>query len=169
MNKTDDCAPHQGGRDLSKFLQVLPFLLLAAETPPSCSPQTQSTAEVAPTPLPQLEDLSIYSTTDLDTYEIYCDGQVKNALARGDNARAQGWAKVRSAIAAEKTRRTQQAPEKTKRKYWHGTGEHRKRRYAPPKEEATTPKPTPESTAEPTLNHPEQFLVPPGWPVGPKQ
>jgi hypothetical protein len=149
--------------DLPKLLQSLPVLLLAAEVPPSCTPNApnaQDTAAVAPTPLPLPGHLSVYSTTDLETYENYCDAQVKNALGRGDTAQAQGWATVRGAIAAEKERRTQPTktqptPERPRRRFLHGSAHLRKSRYKQPPPEA--PEPTP-----------EKYPLPPGWPVGPK-
>jgi hypothetical protein len=154
--------------DLPKLLQSLPFLLLAAEAPSSCTPDAQNSAKpqnnvaVAPTPLPPLGDLAVYSTTDLETYENYCDAQVKSALGRGDTAGAQGWARVRSAVAAEKERRrTQQTkvqptPERPGRRSWHGSTHLRKPRYKQPPPQA--PEPTP-----------EKYPLPPGWPEGPKE
>jgi hypothetical protein len=152
--------------DLPKLLQSLPFLLLAAEAPSSCAPaqksaNSQNDVAVAPAQPPLLGDLSVYSTTDLETYENYCDVQVKSALGRGDTAGAQGWARVRSAIAAEKERRTQQTktqptPERHRRRSWHGSTRLRRPRYKRP----------PPETSQPT---PEKYPLPPGWPEGPKE
>jgi hypothetical protein len=153
--------------DLRKLLQSLPVLLLAAETPSPCTPNahdranSQISAGVAPTPpITLLEDLSVYSATNLETYENYCDAQVKSALGRGDTAQAQRWATVRSVIAAEKKRRaqepkTRQAPARPRRGS-HGFAQPHKSRYKQLQQEA--PEPTP-----------EKYALPPGWPQGPKE
>jgi len=142
-------------------LLALPLLILAAETPPSCSQQTQNTVPIAATPAPQLGDLSRYSVAELETYQTYCDEQVKASLNRGDNASAQAWEKVRNVVVAEKKRRTiATTPEKRRRKYWQGQGQKHKRRSTKPSPESTSPR-----QAAPT---PEQYPLPPGWPIGPK-
>jgi hypothetical protein len=166
--------------DIPKLFQCLPVLLVAAESPSSCTQSAQDTTNtqvqistpVAPTPAPPLGNLSVYSTTDLESYQNYCDTQVKNSLARGDTADAQKWAAVRSAIAAEKELRTrqpetqtetQQAPARHKRGSRVLTHPHRardKERRQEPQQEPSREAPEPK---------PEKYPLPPGWPVGPKE
>ena len=159
-----------------KLLQVLPFLLIAAEVPSSCSPNAQNTAPVGPQPgfksgstdnysepppppPPLPRDLSGYSTTDLEIYENYCDTQVRSALDRRDSAQAQEWETTKGILAAEMERRTQQSktqptPEIPRRKSSHGFARRREPHHKQLPLEA--PKPTP-----------EEYPLPPGWPVGP--
>ena len=166
--------------DIPKLLQSLPVLFLAAESPSSCTESTQTgastpvqiSASVAPTPVPQLGNLSVYSTTDLESYQNYCDTQVKNSLARGDTAGAQKWAAVRSAIAAERELRsrpqgtqteTQQAPARHRRESRAPTHPH-KARYKEPR-----PEPQQEPQRQAPESKPQKYPLPPGWPVGPKE
>jgi len=147
-------------REMTKLF-TLPLLILAAETPPSCVQETQKTAPVAATPAPQLEDLSRYSVAQLETYQTYCDEQIKYSLTRGDNASAQAWANVRNVVVAEKERRTMApTPQQPRRKYLHGQGHKRRSRSTQPSQESASPE-----HAQPK---PEQYPLPPGWPVGPK-
>jgi hypothetical protein len=146
--------------EMTKLL-TLPLLILAAETPPSCVQQTQKVVPIAATPAPQIEDFSRYSVAELETYQTYCEERIKYSLTRGDNASAQGWAKVRDVVVAEKERRTvAPTPEQPGRKYGHTHGHNRKGRSTRPSQEPASPE-----HAQPT---PEQYPLPPGWPVGPK-
>lgn len=170
--------------DIPKLLQCLPVLLVAAESPSSCTQSAQDTTNtqvqistpVAPTPAPPLGNLSVYSTTDLESYQNYCDTQVKNSLARGDTADAQKWAAIRSAIAAEKelrTRqpqtqpRTQQPPARQRRGSRVLPHPH-KTRYKEPEQERQQ-EPQHEPSREAPEPKPEKYPLPPGWPVGPKE
>jgi hypothetical protein len=166
--------------DIPKLLQCLPVLLVAAESPSSCTQtaqdstntQVQLSSPAAPTPAPPLGNLSVYSTTDLESYQNYCDTQVRNSLARGDMADAQKWAAVRSAIAAEKELRTRQ--QETRPETQQAPARHRRESRGPTRPHRTRYKePRPESQQEPRRQAPEptpeKYPLPPGWPVGPKE
>jgi hypothetical protein len=129
------------------------------------------------------EDLSRYRPEELEIFQARCDQELKAAIDRGDNASAQSWAKLKAAVIAEKQRRLQilapptpsPIPHKTvtKRHRYRPVRESRPRpvqtvtkrhRYRPERE--STPRPMQESTPRAT---PEEFPLPPGWPVGPKE
>jgi hypothetical protein len=166
--------------DIPKLLQSLPVLFLAAESPSSCTQtaqdaantQVQISASASPTPVPPLGNLSIYSTADLETYQNYCDVQVKNSLARGDTAGAQKWAAVRSAIAAEKELRVRQ-PETQPRTQQPPARQRRGSRVLPHPHKRSYKEPQQERHHEPQREapepKPEKYPLPPGWPVGPKE
>jgi hypothetical protein len=143
-----------------KFLalaELIPLLLMgAAAQAPSCAEQRAPNEASVTAPSGTLEDLSLYRPEELETYQAHCDQEVKAAIERGDNAGAQSWARLRAAVIAEIERRREVLATQTP----HKTGNSRRRyRQAP----ESTPR---ESTPQPT---PEEYLLPPGWPVGPKE
>ena len=99
---------------------------------------------------------------ELEIFQARCDQELKAAIDRGDNASAQSWAKLKAAVIAEKQRRLQILAPPTPSPI-PGKTITKRHRYRPARQ--STPRPMQESTPRAT---PEEFPLPPGWPVGPK-
>jgi hypothetical protein len=167
---------------LLALAQLISLVLMdaAAQAPlPNRPANEPSVTAASGTP----EDLSRYRPEELEIFQARCDQELKAAIDRGDNANAQSWARLKAAVIAEKQRRLQilapptpsPIPHKTvtKRDRYRPARESRPRpvqtvtkrhRYRPARE--STPRPMQEPTPRAT---PEEFPLPPGWPVGPKE
>jgi hypothetical protein len=149
---------------LLALAELIPLVLMgaAAQAPPSCVEQRPANEASVTAASRSPEDLTLFRPEELEVYQAHCEQELKAAIDRGDNAGAQGWAKLRTAVIAEKQRHellTQPAPSLTPHKT-----RTTKRRYRPAPE--SKPRSTQESTPRPT---PEEYPLPPGWPVGPKE
>jgi hypothetical protein len=164
--------------------QLISLMLMGAAAQASAHEPSVTAASGTP------EDLSRYRPEELEIFQARCNQELKAAIDRGDNASAQSWATLKAAVLAEKQRRLQilapptpspiphktvTKPHKTvtKRHRYRPARESRPRpvqtvtkrhRYRPVRE--STPRPMQESTPRAT---PEEFPLPPGWPVGPKE
>ena len=139
----------------------------AAQAPPGCIEQRLANEASVTTASRTPEDLSLYRLEELEIYQARCEQELKAATDRGDNAAAQHWATVRAAVIAEKQQRlellAQPAPSESPSRAPQKTA--KRRRYHRPTPESTR-RPTRESTSQPA---PEEYPLPPGWPVGPKE
>ncbi len=141
---------------LLALAELIPLVLMgAAAQAPGCAEQRAANGASVTAASGALEDLSLYRPEELEAYEIHCNEEVTAAINRGDNAGAQSWARLRAAVMAEIQRRPPALVTPTPSPTPHKPGA-RRRRYRPAQE--STPRPTP-----------EQYPLPPGWPVGPKE
>jgi hypothetical protein len=143
--------------------QLIPLVLMGAAAP-GCVEQRPanetSVAAASRTPV----DLSFYRPEELGIYQARCEQELKTAIERGDNAGAQSWARLRDAVIAEKERQLQAVATPAPSPTPHKTAPKRRRHHRPVPKSALHP--TQESTPRPT---PEEYPLPPGWPVGPKE
>jgi hypothetical protein len=157
-------------------LMTMPILLVGTQAPSSCTvepdsgPRAGAIRDVPTTPgplttptPPAVVDLATYSVRDLEAYRNYCDQQVNQALQVSDIQKAQYWTKIREQVASEIQRKSQSESTPERHRYWRGTGRNRKWRHKPVKEEPVAPEPT-----QPRDETTDQYQLPPGWPVGPK-
>src|SRR5690348_9736887 len=137
--------------------QLISLMLMGAAAQASAHEPSVTAASGTP------EDLSRYRPEELEIFQARCNQELKAAIDRGDNASAQSWATLKAAVLAEKQRRLQILAPPTPSPIPHKTVTKR-HRYRPVRE--STPRPMQESTPRAT---PEEFPLPPGWPVGPKE
>jgi len=138
---------------LLALAELIPLALMgaAAQAPPGCVEQRAANEASVTAARATPEDLSLYRPEELEIYQARCDEELKAATDRGDNAGAQGWARLRAAVIAEKQRRVQLLRPPSPSPTPHKTAT-RRHRYRPARE--STPRLTPESTPRPT---PEEF------------
>jgi len=149
---------------LLALAQLISLVLMgAAAQAPSCVEQRPANEPSVTAASGTPEDLSRYRPEELEIFQARCDQELKAAIDRGDNASAQSWAKLKAAVIAEKQRRLQILVPPTPSPIPHKTIAKR-HRYRAARE--STPRPMQESTPRAT---PEEFPLPPGWPVGPKE
>jgi hypothetical protein len=145
----------------------LVFMGATAQAPPSCAEQRPTKEASVTTASRTPEDLSLYRLQELEIFQARCEQELKAATDRGDYAAAQRWASLRATLIAEKQKRleflAQPAPNQSLSRTPQKTA--RRRRYHQPAPESAQ-QPTRESTSQPT---PEEYPLPPGWPVGPKE